>query len=124
MIKETTILLADDHAMLRKGLRLLIEQEEGFHIIGEAGDGREAIDQVRLLTPDVVVMDINMPDVNGIEATRQILAESPETRILALSIHAGKTYVEEMLAGWRERLPAQRKCPGRTDCRDPCSPGG
>lgn len=97
MIKETTILLADDHAMLRKGLRLLIEQEDGFHIIGEAGNGREAIDQVRLLTPDIVVMDINMPDVNGIEATRQILAECPETRVLALSIHSGKAYVEEML---------------------------
>ena len=97
MSQQTSILLVDDHAMLRKGLRVLIEQEENLRVIGEAADGREAIDQARQLQPDVVVMDINMPHLNGIEATRQILAESPQTRILALSIHSGKRYVEEML---------------------------
>ena len=97
MSQQTSILLVDDHAMLRKGLRVLIEQEECLRVIGEAADGREAIDQVRQLQPDVVVMDINMPNLNGIEATRQILAESPQTRILALSIHSGKHYVEQML---------------------------
>ena len=97
MSQQTSILLVDDHAMLRKGLRVLIEQEENLRVIGEAADGREAIDQVRQLQPDVVVMDINMPHLNGIEATRKILAESPQARILALSIHSGKRYVEEML---------------------------
>ena len=97
MSQQTSVLLVDDHAMLRKGLRVLIEQEENLRVIGEAADGREAIDQVRQLQPDVVVMDINMPHLNGIEATRQILAESQQARILALSIHSGKRHVEEML---------------------------
>jgi ATP/maltotriose-dependent transcriptional regulator MalT len=66
-------------------------------VIGEANDGLEAIDRVRELTPDLVVMDINMPNLNGIDATRQILAESPQTRVLALSIHSGRQYVENML---------------------------
>ena len=97
MSQQTSILLVDDHAMLRKGLRVLIKQEENLRVIGEAADGREAIDQARQLQPDVVVMDINMPHLNGIEATRKILAESPQTRILALSIHSVRRYVEEML---------------------------
>ncbi len=97
MMSQTTILLVDDHAMLRKGLRMLIEQEEGLCVIGEASNGREAIAQLRQDAPDIVVMDINMPDINGIEATRQIISDSPNTRILALSIHSGQTYVEEML---------------------------
>ena len=97
MSQQTSILLVDDHALLRKGLRVLIESEESLRVICEAADGREAIDQVRQLQPDVVVMDINMPHLNGIEATRKILAESPQTRILALSIHSGRRYVEEML---------------------------
>jgi ATP/maltotriose-dependent transcriptional regulator MalT/CheY-like chemotaxis protein len=97
MTTTTNILLVDDHPMLRKGLRLLIESEEGLSVVGEANDGQEAIDQVRELTPDIVVMDINMPNLNGIDATRQILAESPQSRVLALSIHSGKQYVENML---------------------------
>ena len=97
MSEQTSILLVDDHAMLRKGLRALIEQEPGLSVIDEAGDGLEAIEKVRELQPDVVVMDINMPRLNGIEATRRILCEAPQTRILALSIHSAKRYVEEML---------------------------
>ena len=97
MTTTANILLVDDHPMLRKGLRLLIESEEGLKVIGEANDGQEAINLVRELAPDIVVMDINMPNLNGIEATRQILVESPQTRILALSIHSGKQYVENML---------------------------
>jgi DNA-binding NarL/FixJ family response regulator len=93
----TTVLLVDDHALIRKGLRTLLESEAKIAVIGEAGDGQEAIDQVKLLAPDVTIMDIRMPNINGIEATRRILAEAPETRIIALSIHAEKRFADEML---------------------------
>jgi ATP/maltotriose-dependent transcriptional regulator MalT/ActR/RegA family two-component response regulator len=93
----TTILLVDDHPLVRKGLRLLLEKQEDFRIVGEAGDGREAIDGVRTHAPDVVIMDISMPDLNGIDATRQIVSEVPSARVVALSMHAGKRYVEDML---------------------------
>jgi ATP/maltotriose-dependent transcriptional regulator MalT/ActR/RegA family two-component response regulator len=92
-----TVLLVDDHALFRKGLRLILEEQGGFRIVGEAGDGREAIDRVRALTPDVVIMDITMPDFNGIDATRQIVSEVPSTKVVALSIHEGTEFVEEML---------------------------
>jgi len=97
MTCEANILLVDDHAMLRKGLRVLIEREEDLCVIGEAGNGYEAIEQVRQLQPDIVVMDINMPELSGIEATKKILDGAPNTQVLALSIHSGQRYVEEML---------------------------
>ena len=93
----TTILLVDDHPLFRKGLRLLLEEQEDIRIVGEAGDGQEAIERVRTLSPDVVIMDITMPDFNGIEATRQIVSEVPSAKVVALSIHAGKRFVEDML---------------------------
>ena len=93
----TTILLVDDHPLFRKGLRLLLEEQEDFRIVGEAGDGREAIDRVRTLSPDVVIMDISMPDFNGIDATRQIVSEVPSAKVVALSIHERSQFVEEML---------------------------
>jgi len=92
-----TILLVDDHPLFRKGLRLLLEEQEDFRIVGEAGDGQEAIDRARKLSPDVVLMDITMPDFNGIDATRKIVAEVPSARVVALSMHAGKRFVEDML---------------------------
>jgi len=92
-----TILLVDDHPLFRKGLRLLLEEQEDFRIVGEAGDGREAIDGVRTHAPDVVIMDISMPDFDGIDATRKIVAEVPSAIVVALSMHAGKRYVEDML---------------------------
>jgi len=98
MKSTVSILLADDHLLLRKGLRLLIDSEEGLSVIGEASDGMEALKQVRELAPDVVVMDINMPSLNGVDATQKICAESPQAKILALSIHSGRQYVESMLA--------------------------
>ena len=113
MTGETTILLVDDNAELRKVLHVLIELVETFSVIGEAADGREAIEQVRQLQPDIVVMDINMPNLDGIEASRRILTESPQTRILALSIHSGNHYVEKMLeagvAGYllKEKIPEE-----------------
>jgi ATP/maltotriose-dependent transcriptional regulator MalT/ActR/RegA family two-component response regulator len=93
----TTILLVDDHPLFRKGLRLLLEEQNDFRIVGEAGDGREAIDRVRKHSPDVVIMDITMPDFNGIDATRKIVAEDSSAKVVALSMHAGKSFVEDML---------------------------
>jgi ATP/maltotriose-dependent transcriptional regulator MalT/ActR/RegA family two-component response regulator len=93
----TTILLVDDHPLFRKGLRLLLEEQNDFRIVGEAGDGREAIDRVRKHSPDVVIMDITMPDFNGIDATRKIVAEDSSAKVVALSMHAGKRFVEDML---------------------------
>jgi len=93
-----TVLLVDDHPMFRKGLRLPLEAEADICVVSEAGDGRAALEQVRELSPDVVVMDISMPNLNGIEATRQISSSSPSTKVMALSIHAGKQFVKDMLS--------------------------
>jgi LuxR family maltose regulon positive regulatory protein len=93
----STVLLVDDHSGLRKGLRLMLEEEQDLEVVGEAGDGREAIDLFMELRPDVVVMDISMKGLSGIEATDTIISEAPETAIVALSIHSGKRYVEGML---------------------------
>jgi DNA-binding NarL/FixJ family response regulator len=92
-----TVLLVDDHPVFRKGLRLLLGEEPDMTVVGEAGDGREAIDRVRDLSPDVVVMDITMPNLNGIDATRRIISEFPDTKVVSLSIHGGKRFVEDML---------------------------
>ncbi len=93
----TTVLLVDDHPVFRKGLSLILEEEQDFKVVGEASDGQEAIDQVKKLWPDLVVMDINMPNFNGIDATRQIVSESPDTKIIGLSIHSGKRIIQDML---------------------------
>jgi len=93
----TTILIVDDHQIMREGLGTLLEQEKGFQVVGDASNGREAIDMVEKHHPDVVIMDINMPDMNGTEATRRIKKVFPATRIVALSMHSDKHYVIEML---------------------------
>lgn len=91
------VLLADDHVMMRGGLHMLLEQNAEIVVVGEAEDGREAVLLAKKLSPDVVVMDIAMPDMNGIEATRQIIAEHPGVKIIALSMHSDRHFVSEML---------------------------
>ena len=110
-----SVLLVDDHPLFRKGLRHLLEADTDMNVVGEAGDGKEAIEQACELSPNVVVMDISMPDLNGIEATRQILSNSPQTKVLALSIHDGEQFVKDMLkagaSGYllKDSLPEGRK---------------
>src|ERR1700730_6092138 len=99
------VLLADDHAMVRKGFRLILEAQPDMEIAGEAGNGREAVELAEKLHPDVVVMDVAMPELNGIEATRRLASSSPRTRVLALSMHKDSVYVREILrAGARGYL--------------------
>lgn len=95
--KNISILLAEDHAIVREGLRTLLSLGEDFTIVGEATTGREAVEMALSLKPDVLVMDVAMPDLNGFEATRQILHAVPETRILALSAHSDDEYVQRMI---------------------------
>lgn len=99
------VLLADDHAMVRKGFRLILEAQPDMEIAGEAGNGREAVELAERLHPDIVVMDVAMPELNGIEATRRLASSSPHTRVLALSMHKDSVYVREILrAGARGYL--------------------
>jgi two-component system response regulator NreC len=99
------VLLADDHAMVRKGFRLILEAQPDIEIAGEAGNGREAVELAEKLHPDVVVMDVAMPELNGIEATRRLASSSPHSRVLALSMHKDSVYVREILrAGARGYL--------------------
>jgi LuxR family maltose regulon positive regulatory protein len=93
---SATILIVDDHALYREGIRGLLKRK-GFSVVGEAGDGREALEKVRELSPDVVVMDITMPNLDGIKATRGIMAASPNTKVIGLSMHGGKRFIEDML---------------------------
>jgi DNA-binding NarL/FixJ family response regulator len=91
------VLLADDHKIVRDGLRVLIERCHDMQVIAEAEDGRKALQLARKHKPDVVIMDISMPDLNGIDATRQILEEVPGTKVIALSMHSDKQFVDGML---------------------------
>jgi two-component system NarL family response regulator len=91
------ILLVDDHQLMREGLRSILEKDSDFSVVGEAGGGREAVRLAEKLRPDVVVMDVAMSDLNGIEATRQIKAALPKTSIVALSSHLDRRYVKAML---------------------------
>lgn len=91
------ILLADDHPLLREGIRQVLEREEDFEVVGEAGDGNEAIRLARELLPNVIVMDIHMPNVSGLEATKQIKAEHPSIAVLVLTVHDEDEYVVRLL---------------------------
>lgn len=94
---QLRILLADDHVVVRQGLRKVLEEQEGWQVVAEAGNGREAVQLSEQFKPDVTILDIAMPLLNGIEATRQIARRVPSTRILVLSMHADEAYVAQVL---------------------------
>jgi DNA-binding NarL/FixJ family response regulator len=104
-MKKIRILLADDHVMVRQGFRMILAAQPDLEIVGEAGNGRDAVELAEQLRPDVVVMDVAMPDMNGIEATRRLAVSAPRTRVLALSMYKDSVYVREILrAGARGYL--------------------
>jgi RNA polymerase sigma factor (sigma-70 family) len=90
------ILLADDHKIVRDGLRDLLSQQTNIQVVGEADNGRITVQTARELSPDLVIMDITMPELNGIEATRQIKTMNPDTKIIALSMHSDKRFISEI----------------------------
>jgi DNA-binding NarL/FixJ family response regulator len=97
-MKQITVLLAEDHQIVREGFRSLLGHERDIEVVGEAETGRQAVQLTRKLRPAVVVMDIAMPLLNGLEATRQILKDIPETKVLILSAHSDDAYVEQVAA--------------------------
>jgi two-component system, NarL family, response regulator NreC len=104
-MKKLRILLADDHVVMRKGLRALLERQSNLEVVGESENGRETVELATSLRPDVVVMDVGMPVLNGIEATKTIVAENPQISVVILSMHVDESYVMRALkAGARGYL--------------------
>ena len=104
-MKRIRILLADDHVVVRQGFKMILGAQPDMEIVGEAANGREAVELSEQLKPDLVVMDVAMPELNGIEATRRIAGSVPHTRVIALSMHKDSVYVREVLrAGARGYL--------------------
>ncbi|MBI3195835.1 MAG: response regulator transcription factor [Ignavibacteriae bacterium] len=96
--KSVNVFLADDHTLMRQGLASLIEKDVSMKVIGQAENGKEAVEKCLLLRPDIILMDISMPELNGIEATRQIIHAIPDAKVIALSMHIDKRYVTGMLS--------------------------
>ncbi len=96
-MRQVRILVADDHSIVRRGVRALLETRPGWKVCGEAATGAEAVKQAKKLRPDVVVIDITMPDLNGFEATRQIRAATPQTEVLVLTVHESEQALREVL---------------------------
>ena len=91
------ILIVDDHAVVRRGIRALLESHDGWEVCGEATTGREAVEQSRRLRPDIVVMDLSLPELNGLDATRQILKDAPDTEVLVLTMHHSEELARDVL---------------------------
>ncbi len=119
------ILLVDDHTIMRQGLRQILEHHSGFAVVAEAGSGIEAIEQAAEHLPDVAVVDIAMKELNGIEATAQILKRSPETSVLILSMYSDERYVVRAMKAGARRLFAQERRRRRIDpgTSKPCIEG-
>ena len=94
---NSTVLVVDDHQLMRQGLRAMLDGQQGVRVVGEAEDGRAAVRKAKELGPDIVIMDITMPELNGIDATRQIRADLPHTHVVGLSMHPERQFVLEML---------------------------
>jgi len=92
------VLLVDDHAIIREGLRSLLEKQPDMEVVADTDEGRKAVDLVREISPDVVIMDVTMAGLNGIEATRLITSEFPEVKVIALSIHSQRRFIADMLS--------------------------
>ncbi len=97
-MKGNDILVVDDHSIVRRGVRNLLESHAGWRVCGEAATGREAVELTKRLRPEIVIMDVSMPDSSGLEATRQILAVAPQTKVLILSMHEEEQFVRDALA--------------------------
>jgi DNA-binding NarL/FixJ family response regulator len=97
MQKKITVLLVDDHSLVRRGFRRMLEDEPDMEVVGEAGDGEESVKLAKQLHPQVVVMDCALPGMNGLDATRQIIGDSPETAVLMLSMHSENTWVRQAI---------------------------
>jgi two-component system response regulator NreC len=110
-MSKIKLILVDDHAVVRSGLRMLLEAQPGIEIVGEAETGSEALKKVKSLRPDIVLMDITMPDMNGIEATRRIKESYPDTTVLALTMHEDDQYFFEMLNAGASGYVPKRAAP-------------
>src|SRR5882762_10432227 len=97
MAKKITVLLVDDHSLVRRGFRRMLEDESDMEVVGEAGNGEDSIKMAKELRPRVVVMDCALPGMNGLEATRKIIADSPDTAVLMLSMHTESTWVKQAI---------------------------
>jgi len=95
MPDRITVLLVDDHSLVRRGFRRMLEDEPDLHVVGEASDGQEAVQQAQLLKPRVIVMDCALPEMNGLQATRKILEFAPQTLVLMLTMHTEDTWVRQ-----------------------------
>jgi DNA-binding NarL/FixJ family response regulator len=103
------IVIADDHAVVRRGVRALLESQPGWEVAGEATTGREAVELAKRLQPDIVVLDLSMPELNGLEATRQIVKESPRSEVLVLTMHHSEELTRNVLQAGA-RATASRSC--------------
>lgn len=96
-MSKTKVLLVDDHTIVRQGLKALLGFQDGIEVVGEAEDGRQAIEKAKELVPDIIVIDITMPNLNGIEATRQLKKINPEMKVLVLTVHDNEEYIHQVL---------------------------